>query len=55
MTMMTVTTASAMCMVAEPEDSAIVSSTQKATNTSKGPRIEAHAASGYHRVQAILR
>ena len=33
MTMITVTTASAMCMVADPEDSAIVKSTQKATNT----------------------
>ena len=33
--MMTVTTASAMCMVAEPEDSAIVKSTQNATSTKK--------------------
>jgi hypothetical protein len=30
---MTVTTASAMCIVAEPDDSAIIRSAQKATNT----------------------
>jgi hypothetical protein len=33
MAMMTVTTASAMWTDVEPEDSAIVKSTQKATNT----------------------
>ena len=30
-----VTTASAMCMVAEPEDNAFVKNTQKTTNTTK--------------------
>jgi len=33
--MITVTTASAMCIVAEPDRSAIVMSTLKATNTTK--------------------